>query len=221
MAFFFSSSQWSTLVALFLLIQQKIIVPYILLCTVRLCLFHNAILFLLYNTLSTNVTVVSDQGWAIFFFFFFFHRHNGLHLSQFFCCIIREKLSHLFFYAQFVSVCFTMKLFFPFKIHCLQILQLYQTRDGPFLSSSYLPTLVALFLLYHQKKLSHILVWSHLVSVWLALEFFFCLKIYCRQMLQLFQARVGPFFFHCHSCLHLSRFFAVSSKNIYPIYCFG
>ena len=35
------------------------------------------------------------------------------------------------FWSQFVSVCFTMKLFFYFKIHCLQTLQLFQTTDGP------------------------------------------------------------------------------------------
>ena len=92
--------------------------------------------------------------------FFIFHRHTCLHLSRFFCCIIRKYLSHILFWSQFVSICFAMKLFFSFKIHCLQMLQLFQSKDGPF--------------------------------------FFIVTLVYtCR------------------------AFFAVSSKNIYPIYCFG
>ena len=54
-------------------------VPYIVLVTARLNLFRNGTLFLLQNTLSTNVSVVSDQRSAIFF-----HRHTCLHLSRFF-----------------------------------------------------------------------------------------------------------------------------------------
>ena len=46
-------------------------INYIVLVTVCLSLVSNGILFLLQNTLSTNVTVVSDQGWASFF-----HRHT-------------------------------------------------------------------------------------------------------------------------------------------------
>ena len=69
----------------------------------------------------------------------------------FFCSIIRKYLSHVLFWSQLVSVCFAMKFFFSFKIHCLQMFQLIQTRDGPFFSSSHLSTLVTLFLLYHQK----------------------------------------------------------------------
>ena len=61
------------------------------------------------------------------------------HLLRFFCCIIRKYLSHILFWSQFVSVYFAMKLFFSFKIHCLQILHLFQTRDGPI---SFIVTLV-------------------------------------------------------------------------------
>ena len=82
--------------------------------------------FLLQNTLDINVTFVSYQEWAIFF-----HRHTCLHLSRFFCSIIRKYLSHVLFWSQPVSVCFAMKFFFSFKIHCLQMLQLFQTKDGP------------------------------------------------------------------------------------------
>ena len=139
----------------FLLYHQKIFIPYIILVTVRLSLFCNEIPFRLYNTLSTNVSVISDQGWAIFY-----HRHTCLHLSRFFCSIIRKYLSHILFRSQLISVCFTMKFLFSFKIHCLQMFQLFQTRDG-------------------------------------AIFFIVTLVYTCR------------------------AFFAVSSKNIYPIYCFG
>ena len=40
-------------------------------------------------------------------------------------------------------------------------------------------------------------------------------------MLQLFQTRDGPFFFIDTLVYTCRAFFAVSSKNIYPIYCFG
>ena len=139
---------------------------------------------------------------------FFFHRHTCLHLSRFFCCIIKKYLSYILFWSQFVSVCFGMKFFSAFKIHCLQLLQLFQTRDGPFFSSSHLSTLVALFLLYHQKIFIPyiVLFWSQFVSVCFRMKFFSSFKIHCLQMLQLFQTRDGPFFF---SSSHLSTLVAL------------
>ena len=154
--------------------------------------------------------------------FFIFHRHTCLHLSRFFCCIIRKYLSHILFWSQFVSICFAMRLFFSFKIHCLQMLQLFQSKDGPFF---FIVTLVytcrAFFAVSIKKYLSHILFWSQLVSVCFAMEFFFSFKIHCLQMLQLFQTRDGPFFFIVTLVYTCRAFFAVSSKNIYPIHCFG
>ena len=82
---------------------------------------------------------------------FFSSSHLSTLVALFFCSIIRKYLSHVLFWSQLVSVCFAMKFFFSFKIHCLQMFQLFQTRDGPFFSSSHLSTLVTLFLLYHQK----------------------------------------------------------------------
>ena len=123
----------------------------------------------------------------------FFHRHTCLHLSRFFCCIIKKYLSHILFWSQFVLVCFAMKLFFSFKIHCLQMLQLFQTRDWPFF---FIVTLVTLFFCcIIRKYLSHILFWSQFVLVCFAMKFFFSFKIHCLQMLQLFQTKDGPFFF--------------------------
>ena len=169
------------------------------------------------KTLSTNVTVVSDQGWANFF-----HRHTFLHLSRFFCCIIRKYLSHILFWSKLVSVCFALKFFFSFKIHCLQMLQLFQTKDGPiFFHRHTCLHLSRFFCCIIRKYLSHILLWSQLVSVCFAMKFFFSFKIYCLQMFQLFQTRDGPFFFIVTLVFTCCAFFAVSSENICSIYCFG
>ena len=40
-------------------------------------------------------------------------------------------------------------------------------------------------------------------------------------MLQLFQTKDGPIFFIVTLVYTCRAFFAVSSENIYPIYCFG
>ena len=106
-----------------------------------------------------------------------------------------------------------MKLLFSFKIHCLQMFQLFQTRDG---SIFFIITLVytcrAFFFFFFfcsiiRKYLSHVLFWSQLVSVCFEKKLFFSFKIHCLQIFQLFQTRDGPFFFHHHTCLHLSRCF--------------
>ena len=138
------------------------------------------------------------------------------HLSHFFCCIIRKYLSHILFCTQLVSVCYTMKLYF--------LLQ--NTLDTNVAFVSYLGWAI-FFSLSHlsrffcciiKKYLSHILFWSQFISVCFAMKFFFSFKIHCLQMFQLFQTRDGPFFFIVTLVAH---FFAVSSENIYPIYCFG
>ena len=145
---------------------------------------------------------------------FFFHCHTCLHLSRFFCCIIKKYLSHILFWSQFVSVCFGIKLFSSFKIHCLQMLQLFQTRDGPFFFHRHTCLhLSRFFCCIIKKYLSHILFWSQFVSVCSGMKFFSSFKIHCLQMLQLFQTRDGPFFFHCHTCLHLSSFFCCIIKK--------
>ena len=175
MGHFFSSSHLSTLVALFLLCHQKIFVPYIVLVTARLsCAFfavssENICLIYCFGHSSSQSVSQWNSFSPLKYIVYkcyscfrprlakFFHRHTCLHLSRFFCCIIRKYLSHILFWSQLISVCFAMKLFFFFKIHCLQM---FQTRDGPI--------------------------------------FFIVTLVYtCR------------------------AFFAVSSENIYPIYCFG
>ena len=136
---FFSSSHLS---CFFCCIIRKYL-SHILFCTqlVSVC-YTMKLYFLLQNTLDTNVTLVSYQEWAIFF------RHICQHLSRFFCCIIKKYLSHILFWSQLISICFAMKFFFSFKIHCLQMFQLFQTKDGPIF---FIITLVTLFLLHHQK----------------------------------------------------------------------
>ena len=115
-----------------------------------------------------------------------------------------------------------MKFFFSFKIHCLQMLQLFQTKDGPFFFHRHTCLhLSRFFCCIIRKYLSHILFWSQFVSVCFAMKFFFSFKIHCLQMLQLFQTRDGPFFFIVTLVYTCRAFFAIASKNIYPIYCFG
>ena len=178
--------------------------------------------------------------------YFFFFRHTCLHLSQtrdrpffssshlsrffFFCSIIRKYLSHLLFWSRLVSVCFAMKFFFSFKIHCLQMFQLFQIRDGPFFFfffffSFFRHTCLHLsrfFCSVIRKYLSHILFWSQLVSVYFTMKFLFSFKVHCLQVFQLFQTKDGPFFFFIVTLVYICQaFFAVSSENICPIYCFG
>ena len=201
----------------------------------------------------------------------------------FFCCINKKYLSHILFWSQFVAVCFGMKFFSSFKIHCLQMLQLFQTRDGPFFfivtlvytcraffavsskniypiycfghssSQSFLewnsfpPLKYIVYKCYScfrpgmghffhrhtclhlshffcciiKTYLSHILFWSQFISVCFGMKFFSSFKIHCLQMLQLFQTRDGPFFFIVTLVYTCRAFFAVSSRYIYPLYCFG
>ena len=143
MGHFFSSSHLSTLVALFLLYHQKIFIPYIVLVTVRLSLFlqWNSFSPLKYIVYKCYSCFRPGMG-------HFFHRHTCLHLSRFFCCIIKKYLSHILFWSQFVSVCFAMKFIFSFKIHCLQMLVVSDQGWANFFSSSHLSRF---FLLYHQK----------------------------------------------------------------------
>ena len=148
---------------------------------------------------------------------FIFHRHTYLLLPRLICCIIRKYLSHILFRSHFVSVWLAMEFFFFFKIYCLQMLQLFQTRDGPFLF--HLHTCLHLsrfiFAFFSRKYISYILFWSHFVWVWLAMELLFSFKIHCLQMLQLFPTSDGPFF-HRHTC---RAFFCCIINHIYSIYC--
>ena len=181
MGHFFSSSH---LLRFFLLCHQKIFVPYIVLVTARLSLsfkIHCLQVFQLFQTKDGPI---------------FFHRHSWLHLSRFFCCIIRKYISHILFWSQFVSVCFALKLFFSFKIHCLQMLQLFQTKDGPIFFIVTLVYTCHAFFALSSKNICPIYCFGHSssqsVSQW---NSFFSFKIHCLQIFQLFQTKDGPIFF--------------------------
>ena len=154
------------------------------------------------------------------------HFFSSSHLSTLVALFLlyhQKIFAHILFWSQLVSVCFAMKFFFSFKIHCLQMFQLFQTRDGPIFFIFHRHTCLHLsrfFCCIIRKYLSHILFWSQFVSVCFAMKLFLSFKIHCLQMLQMFQSRDGPFFFIVTLVYTCHAFFAVSSKNIYPIYCF-
>ena len=109
-----------TLVTLFWCFIRKYL-SHTLYCAqlVSVCFTLNLCILLL-NTLSTDVTVVSDKEGLNFFiitrvysgcivFPYIMHLYT---LVTLFWCFIRKYLSHTFYCAQFVSVCFTLKVCF-------------------------------------------------------------------------------------------------------------
>ena len=111
---------------------------------------------------------------------------------------------------------------FSFKIHCLQMLHLFQTMDGPiFFIVTLIYTCRAFFVVSSENNcpiycFGHSL--SQSVSQWNSI---FSFKIHWIQMLHLFQIRDGPIFFIITLVYTCRAFFAVWSENIYPIFCFG
>ena len=96
----------------------------------------------------------------------FFHCHTCLHLSRFFCCIIRKYLSYILFWSQLVSVCFAMKFFSSFKIHCLQMFQSFQTRDGPIFFIVTLVYTCHAFFAASSENICPICIWLHHQDFW-------------------------------------------------------
>ena len=169
--------------------------------------------------MSTDVTVVSDKEGVIFFIvtlvysgcIAFPYIMHCIHLSRFFgassenICPIHYTVHSS---SQSVSCCISV---FSFKIHCLQMLQLFQTKKGSFFFIvtlvysgcitfpyiMHLYTFVTLFWCFIRKYLSHIFSdsSSQSVSHWNSV---FSFKIYCLQMLQLFQTKKGSFFSSSH-----------------------
>ena len=152
----FSSLHLSTLVALFFALSSENIYP-------MYCFGHNSsqsvsqwnsfspLKYIVYKCFSCFRPVMGH----------FFHLHTCLHLSCFFCSIIRKYLSHILFWSQLLSVCFTMKLFFSFKIHCLQMFQLFQTRDGPFFFVVTLVYTCHTFFALSSENICPIYIWLH------------------------------------------------------------
>ena len=142
---------------------------------------------------------------------FFF---SSSHLSRFFCCIIKKYLFHILFRSQFVSVCFAMKRFFSFKIHCVQMLQLFQTRNGPFF---FIVTLVALFFAVPSKNIYPIYCFGHSssqsVSQW---NSFSPLKYIVYKCYSCFRPGMGHFFSSSHLSTLVALFLLFHQKIFIP-----
>ena len=135
----------------FLVLHQKIFVPYIILFTARPSLFHTESLFSPLKYIVYRCYSCFRQRRAQFF-----HRHTciqRLHsfslynvlytLVTLFGCFIRNICSiHYIVHSLSQSVSHWISVF-SFKIYCLQMLQLFQTKKGSIFSSSHLYTVVA------------------------------------------------------------------------------
>ena len=104
----------------FLVRHQKIFVPYIILCTARLSLFHTESLFSPLKYIVYRCYSCFRQRGAQFFhhhtciqWLHSFSLYNALYtLVTLFWCFIRKYLSHTLYCSQLVSVCFTLNLCF-------------------------------------------------------------------------------------------------------------
>ena len=157
------------------------------------------------------------------FFFIVTLVYTCLHLSRFSFAVSSENIYPIYCFGHSSSQSVLQwNSFSPLKYIVYKCYSCFRPRMGHFFSSSHLSTLIVLFFCcIIRKYLSHILFWLQFVSVCFTMKFFFSFKIHCQQMLQLFQTRDGPFFFIVTLVYTCRAFFAVSSKNIYPIYCFG
>ena len=135
-------------------------------------------------------------------------------LVTLFWCFIRKYLSHTLYCSQLVSV--------SFKIHCLQMLQLFQTNKGSFFFHRHtcIQWLHSFPYIMHCIHLSHFFgassenicpihyivhSSSQSVSHWISV---FSFKIHCLQMLQLFQTKNGSIFHH-HTCIQWLHSFSL------------
>ena len=84
------------------------------------------------------------------------HFLSSSHLSTLvtlFIALSSENICPIYYFGHSSSQSVSQwnSFFFSFKIHCLQMFQLFQTRDGPIFSTSHLSRFFFFFLLYHQK----------------------------------------------------------------------
>ena len=133
------------------MLHQKIFVPFIILCTARLSLFHTESLFSPLKYIVYRCYSCFRQRGAQFF-----HRHTciqwlhsfSLYNAFVYTChtflVLHQKI-----FVPYIILCtahlslFHTESVFSFKIHCLQMLQLFQTKKGSIFSSSHLYTVVA------------------------------------------------------------------------------
>ena len=122
------------------MLHQKIFVPYIILFTARLSLFHTESLFSPLKYIVYRCYSCFRQRGAQFF-----HRHtciqwlhsfslyNALYtLVTLFWCFIRKYLPHSLYCAQHVSVCFTQKLLSPLKYTVYRCYSCFRQRRAQF-----------------------------------------------------------------------------------------
>ena len=133
----------------FLVLHQKIFVPYIILFTARLSLFHTETLFsplkyIVYRCYScfrqrrAHIVTLVYSGCIAFPYIM-----HCIHLSRFFGASSENICPiHYIVHSSSQSVSHRNSVF-SFKIHCLQMLQLFQTKKGSIFSSSHLYTVVA------------------------------------------------------------------------------
>ena len=134
----------------FFMLHQKIFVPYSLLCTARLSLFHTETLFspLKYIVYKCYRCFRQRRGR-------FFHCHTFIQwLHSFSLYNVLYTLLTLFgasskkYFPIYSLVHSTsqsvshLNSVFSFRIHCLQMLQLFQIKKGQYFSSSHLYTVV-------------------------------------------------------------------------------
>ena len=199
---FFSSSHLSTFVALFLQYHQKIFIPYIVLVTAGLSLFHNETLFLLQNTLDTNVKFVSDQEWANYF--------SSSHLStlvSFFLLLSSKNIYCIYSFGHSSSQSVSQwNSFSPLKYIVYKCFCYFRPGMGNFFFIVTLVYTCRALLLYH-PNINPIYCFGHsssqFVSHW---NSFSPLKYIVYKCYSCFRPRMGHFF----SSPHLSGFFFCS-----------
>ena len=126
------------------------------------------------------------------------------------------------FCSQLVSVCFAMKFFSPLKYIVYKCFSCFRPGMGHFFSLSHLSILVTLFFVLSSENICPIYCFGHSssqsVSQW---NSSFPLKYIVYKCFSCFRPRMGHFLFIVTLVYTCSAFFAVSSENICPIYCFG
>ena len=215
----------------FLALHQKIFVPYIILLTARLSLFHTVTLFSPLKYIVYKCYSCFRQRRGHFFsslvysgYIAFPYIMHCIHLSRFFgtssenICPIHYIVHSS---SRSVSHCNSV---FSFKLHCLQMLQLFQTKKRSFFFhrhtciqwlhsfSLYNPlyTLVTLFWCFIRKYLPHTLYCAQLVSVCFTLKLLFSpLKYIVYKCYSCFRQRRGHFFSSSHLYTVVAQLFPI------------
>ena len=203
------------------MLHQKIFVPYIILFTARLSLFHTESMFLPLKYIVYRCYSCFRQRGAQFF-----HRHTciqWLHsfslyimhlytLVTLFRCFIRKYLSHSLYCSQPVSVCFTLNLCFLLQNTLSTDVTVASGKEGlnfsivtlvyrDYIAFPYIMHCIHLSRFFGASSQNicpiHYIVHSlsQSVSHWISV---FSFKIHCLQMLQLFQTKRGSIFSSSH-----------------------